>query len=92
MLMMEGVNMKRQYEREQQTETLYLLRFIASSISNLISSFSKNPKKVDQVDIWPIPEIDKYIEEQRRIEKEKFNKRAEDVLNKYQKLVDNDEG
>lgn len=90
MLMMEGVNMRRQFEREQQTETLYLLRFIASSISNLISSFSKNPKKVDQTDIWPIPEIDKYIEKQRKIEKEKFNERAEHVLKKYQNLVNND--
>lgn len=87
--MMEGVNMRRQFERDQQTETLYLLRFIASSIANLISSFSKNPKKIDQLDIWPIPEIDTYIEKQREIEKQKFNERAEKVLQKYQQLVDN---
>ena len=87
MLMLEGYNQRREYERQQQAEQLYLMRYMASSVDRVIQSFQNHPKKVDPMDIWPIPEIDEHIKRQRAEYEEELSKRGDRLIEKYKKRV-----
>lgn len=87
MLMLEGYNQKREYERNQQAEQLYLMRYLASSVDRVIQSFQKHPRKVDAMDIWPIPEIDEHIRQKRAEHEKELNKRGDRLIEKYKNMV-----
>lgn len=78
--------MQREYVRNQHAESLYLLRYMATSLVNILQGFSKNGKAVDQTDIFPIPELDPILIKKREEERRRFEERAEKVLEKYRKL------
>ncbi len=84
--MLEGYNQRREYERQQQAEQLYLMRYMASSVDRVIQSFQKQPKKVDPMDIWPIPEIDEHIKRQRAEYEEELSKRGDRLIEKYKNI------
>tara|TARA_R100000908_G_scaffold21968_1_gene8719 strand:+ start:10405 stop:10683 length:279 start_codon:yes stop_codon:yes gene_type:complete len=84
--MVEGNLMVRENDRSMVIEQLHLLRTISATIQNLGQSFSKNPEPVDVLDIWQIPEIDKIIKKHRAKAEERFEQRAEQVLDKYKRI------
>ena len=88
--MLEGFNQRREHERHQQAEQLYLLRYLASSVDRVIQSFQKHPRKVDAMDIWPIPEIDEHIKRKRAEYEEELSRRGDRLLEKYKNMVKSD--
>lgn len=88
--MLEGFNQKREHERQQQAEHLYLLRYVASNVDRVIQSFQKHPRPVDPMDIWPIPEIDEHIKRRREEYEKELSKRGDSLIKKYKKMVASD--
>jgi hypothetical protein len=85
--MTDAIVVERRYQREQHAEHLYLQRYIATTLVNLIKGFSKTKEKpADMLDVWSIPEIDEQILKQRELEKKRFEDRAEKVLEKYKRI------
>lgn len=84
--MLDGLEIRRRYEREQHAESLYLLRYIATTLVNVIQGLSQGGKAVDQLDIFPIPEIDDVLKKAKQEHERRREQHAERVLQKYLKL------
>jgi len=75
--------MKREYEDWRHSESLHLQRYLIATLINFGNSFGGSKKAVELSDIYPIEQFDKAIAKQKQKEKEKFQHRAEMVLEKY---------
>lgn len=89
--MVEGFLLRREMERSDIDELMHLQRLTVKSLLDISQMFSKNPKPVDPLDVWPIPGIDKSIKKAREIQQRKLEERAEKVLQKYKNLGKSDE-
>lgn len=83
--MIEGLKLKEKYDRQRQSEHLHLQRLTATAVLNFARGFG-GQQGVDELDIYPIPEIDKYIKKAREEDKRRKLKRLDDALQKYKKI------
>lgn len=84
--MIEGFMMQREYKRSNHVEALYLQRLMTTTLINIVNSFGQGGKALDELDLMSIPELDDKIREKRKQQQEQFDKRAQQVLDKYRAL------
>lgn len=89
-MMVEGFLLRREMQRSDTDQMMHLQRLTVKVLIDLSKMFEKHPKPTDALDIWPIPSIDEGIKKARTIEKQKFEERAERVLQKYKNLGKNE--
>jgi hypothetical protein len=85
-LMNEGLELKRAYDRSLHIEHLHLQRSIVATIRNIGQAFSKHPKFVDVMDVWPIEEMDVVLRKQQKEMEDLQEQRANAALLKHQEI------
>lgn len=76
---------QREYDDYRHNELLHLNRYLIATLINFGNSFGGKKKPVELKDIYPIDDFDKAIDKARQLEKQRFEQRAENVLDKYRR-------